>query len=308
MATPPTPARRSALAFVVVGALAWGLYWVPIRWLESLGVEAAWAGVAATAGTIPAAFALLIIGRREDRPVAATDLLAAIFCGSAVALYGIAIVYTDVVRAVLLFYLTPIWSIAIEMLFLGRRWSNRTALAVLLAFVGLFTIFRGELPLDGLGARGDWMALAAGVSWSIGTALVFVGQRTSAARLTGTSLIAAAAISLAIALPLSLLDGAAANPIPSISIDIAGASFVAGSIFLAAVMYVTLWGTTQFNPVTIGFILTAEIISGVGTSALFLGERFGLPELIGTVLIIAGAVVEVTRPALPSSDERLQTT
>jgi len=43
------------------------------------------------------------------------------------------------------------------------------------------------------------------------------------------------------------------------------------------------------------FLLTLEIIAAVASSALLLGERFGLVELLGTTLIIAGALVEFVR-------------
>ena len=55
----------------------------------------------------------------------------------------------------------------------------------------------------------------------------------------------------------------------------------------------TLWSAQRLAPAVLSFLLTAEILSGVITGALFLDEPFGLLQIIGAVLIIAAALSEV---------------
>ncbi len=216
----------------------------------------------------------------------------AIAVGAAISLYGVSLSYTDVIRAVLLFYLAPVWSTIIECLFMGRRWNWRSFMALSLSFVGIIFICRGEVPLEGAGAIGDWMALAAGMAWSVGTAAIFVRRDVSLQPLVATSMTAAVIVSGLCVLTLSSLSSLA-RPI---GLELIAVSVGFGAIYVFPVMTATLWGALRFPPATMSFVLTAEIVSGVGTAALVLGEPFGWPEGIGAVLIALGATTEVIGP------------
>ena len=67
----------------------------------------------------------------------------------------------------------------------------------------------------------------------------------------------------------------------------------AGAIYLAPIIGVTLWGAKRLLPATISFLLAAEILSGISSSAFFLDEPFGLWELAGTIMIVASVIVHV---------------
>ena len=224
------------------------------------------------------------------------SLLGAIGIGAAFSLYGIAITYSDVVRVVLLFYIAPAWSTIIECLFFGRRWSWRSLFGIALSLLGIIVIFRGELPLDGLGALGDWMALFAGLSWSIGSALMFSAKRIDLKVMMLSSFSIAVVISAACLLFLSnesrLL---ATNQIGPLAVTF-GLCALFAMIYVYPVTYITLWGATLISPATMSFLLTLEVIAAVVSSAIFLNLGFGLIELVGTCLIISAALVEVLRP------------
>src|SRR5262245_1876656 len=95
---------------LLTGATVWGLIWYPYRILERAGVSGEWAATATYAG------ALLLGGLLFRRylatsyfswPVAAIGLTA----GWANIGFTIAVVYGDVMRVVLLFYLAPLWTV-----------------------------------------------------------------------------------------------------------------------------------------------------------------------------------------------------
>lgn len=285
------PAGVGTLLAVLVGALLWGVYWVPIRVLESQGLPGVWAGFVLTTVAFLATFVLRLV--RRSRPISGLQIVAAMLVGVAFGLYGAAISYTDVVRAILLFYLTPIWSMLIECAYLGRRWSWQSTCAILAALLGIFFIFRGELPVEGLGALGDWMAIFAGMAWSFGSALVFARGQVSVVSLSTWSIASAAVVSglcvALIATPISEIWFASTLDLGRVAITAVGF----GTLYVVPVMLLTLWGTSKFSAVTIGFLMTGEIVSGVATSALFLGEPFGAPEVAGTFLIILGASIEI---------------
>ena len=168
--------RNSAILLVVVSALLWGIYWVPVYYLESIGISGAWAGFSINASALVWSLPAVVLFARQGT-LTRRALIGALFCGGGISLYASAISFTDVVRTILFFYLSPVWSTAIECLFLGRRWSWRSIAAIAVTGTGLVAVLRGEIPLEGLGAVGDWMAIAAGLSWSIGTSLIFSQNR-----------------------------------------------------------------------------------------------------------------------------------
>ncbi|WGI21472.1 DMT family transporter [Amylibacter sp. IMCC11727] len=270
-------------------ALFWGLWWMPVRALEAVGLTGAWAGTAMFAGAIPA---LILLFLWSKRPITfdLRVILSGAMVGSAMMLYSYAVTETTVVRAILLFYLAPAWALAIECVFLGRKFNGTNALALVLAACGILLIFRGDVSLANW-TIGDGMALLSGVCWAVGSTLVFSGKDVGAR----TIALFGCSGALIVGLLMLLLSGAAL-PITENGVETAGLLTLSGTFYIAPVLIATLWSARRLNPTTISFLLTGEIISGVASSAVFLNEPFGWPEAIGSCVIIGAALVEVISP------------
>ena len=108
--------------------LVWGLFWIPIRSLATAGITGVWATLVFYA--VPFVLVLPLLFRRRRQTVRGGLWLQMLGCMTAVSLvlYSISMLYTEVVRAMLLFYLTPLWSTLLARLLLGepitraRRW------------------------------------------------------------------------------------------------------------------------------------------------------------------------------------------
>ena len=74
-------------------------------------------------GAVPLLLVVFLTGKRNVR-LDGRAILSGVLIGSTMILYSAAITETTVLRAVLLFYLTPAWSILIECVFLGRRFTR----------------------------------------------------------------------------------------------------------------------------------------------------------------------------------------
>ncbi|RMF37967.1 MAG: DMT family transporter, partial [Alphaproteobacteria bacterium] len=277
-----TGTRILPLLLGLFAAVLWGLWWLPVRGLEAAGLTGLAAVTAMCLGALPA-LAPAALRRGGDWPRGRSGA-GALFMGVAVILYGYGLTVNEVVRTILFFYLAPAWSIAIELLFFGRRWYWRSGLALVLSLSGLVVIQRGEIGLAAFGL-GDLVALGAGLAWSIGSAMVFSAPSGTASRLTLIATASAFAGGVAV---LSLTDG-----LPEISGRAAGLALLWGTIFTAPVLLATIWGALRLGPATLSFLLTAEIVTGVISSALLLDEPFGLPEALGAALIVLGGIVEV---------------
>lgn len=293
-ATIPKPDYGPVL-LVLASALMWGLWWVPVRICEALGLTGVWPNLGINLGALLGIAALVLFSRPSSKPVGSA-LLGSMLIGVAVAFYGAALSLTDVARAVLLFYLAPAWSTLIEVMFLGQRWHWKRLPPLLLSFLGMIVVLRGEIAFDG-GGIGDLAALASGIAWSAGAALVFLTKETeqegtgSMVPSLALAVMISAVVTSVVMLPLDWqgwprLDGGNVGLAVLLALG-------AGAFYLAPIIGVTLWGAKRLLPATISFLLSAEILSGISSSAFFLDEPFGWWEFTGTVMIITGVIAHI---------------
>lgn len=276
--------HRGATWIVLVSAVFWGLWWIPVRWLEDAGLGGGAGALLMNAGGA-AILGLFLLQRREGLAgLGWRGLAGAVAAGVAVTLYSTSILLTDVVRVVLLFYLAPAWSILIEVLFFGRRLGLVRSLPLILAAGGLVAITGGKFGEGGVNA-GDLMALVSGLAWAIGAALLFTTRGVGAVGLSFAAMSGATVVSLAL---LPVVGGS----LGAVSGATLGMGLATGAFFLAPILGLALWGAMRLAPALMSFLLCAEIVSGVVSSAVLLGEPFGLAEGVGAALILSAALVE----------------
>jgi drug/metabolite transporter (DMT)-like permease len=273
------------LAFI--SALLWGLWWIPVRWLNAQGLDAAWASVAMNAGAATAVLTWLLITRVAIRLDART-VSGALLAGVAVSSYSVALNLSDVVRVILLFYLAPAWSKIIEWAFMGQRWTWVSSLTISLSLAGAYFVLGGEVSLASLNI-GDMLALISGLSWAIGAALIFAGKPTSSATLSFAAAFCALMVSVIFLLfaPESLVLRDA------VSSGNFGLGAGAGALYVLPILVLTMWTAQRLTPAVLTFLLTAEILSGVLSGVIFLDEPFGWMQALGAVLILSAAAGEV---------------
>lgn len=294
-----TLSHRATLLAVSAAALMWGLYWIPVRALESTGLSGVVAAYAVVLGIAPAILwrvtsSRLALNRRH--------IIGAIAIGAAISLYGAALNFTEVTRAVLLFYLAPAWSILIECRWFGRRLDKRTFLALSLFAAGLVVIVNPFSANEALSSHinaGDLIALIAGVFWSSGAAIVFSSDATDAIDLgiaaNGFAILVAG--SVAFIAPGDMVWSEVNLTLASIY------AILAGCLYILPVTIITFIGASRLPPATVTFLLSAEILSGVISSSIWLAEAFTLREGLGTLLVILGVMVEIHRHTLTATHD-----
>ena len=287
---------KAKLACLYAGAV-WGLFWIPLRALEDAGINGLWITVVyfliPTICLIPT-----VLSRWQHVKQGGISLqLTTMLSGGALLLYSTSIVYTDVVRAMLLFYLTPIWATILARIFLGDLITPSRIIAMLMAILGMLTIF-------GLGARfpipqniGDWLGIGSGFLWAVAMVRIRMSESHSAIELTAGffqwSLIFSAGAAFLLA----------PSQIPKIEQVLPALPLLL--IFMALLVlpgtYASLWGPKYLSPGIVGLLFMTEIIVGAISVALLAGEPFGIRELMG-VLLIAGASMLEPLLALRGSD------
>lgn len=267
----------------------WGILWFPLRWIEAHGVGGGWAALCFNLIAVLAPLPWML--RSTARKGLASQALTGLLLGAAFALYTTSLVLTDVLHAILLFYLTPVWSTLAAWLVLGDRLTSSRLLAMALGFAGIAFILGtdGGLPLPRNG--GDWLALASGVLWAAGTTRSFLRPSPGIALPVFTFGLGGVAASGVIL----VLGSAAHLPLTQAAGLPATWPWV---VLVALVLFVppnalVLWAAQRLDPGRVGILLMTEVMAGAASAALLSGEPFGWPELAGTALIIGAGLVEI---------------
>ena len=285
---------RSPTLWVLFVTLLWGLYWIPIMYVEAQGFTGVWAGLLLNLGALAVA-TLLLLWRRPTlaRFLEGRTLAGGFLFGLAITLYASSLLATEVARAVLLFYMSPAWSTLIEIAFMGRRAGPRRFAALGLSAAGLLALTGGEVDFSDAAGLGDAMALASGLAWAVGSALLF-GGKGGDLRVGSFHCLLGAVVSGF--LLLTLLPGEAQAPIGDWLVGLA-----MGAAYILPIVVICFWGALRLPPGKLGFLLTGEIVSGLLSAALLLDQPFGWSEITGAVLICLAAASEaLAREAPPA--------
>ncbi|MDP9137243.1 MAG: DMT family transporter [Pseudomonadota bacterium] len=280
---------RAKLACAYAG-LVWGLFWLPLRALEKAGVEGLWAIVAFYLSPLIVVVPLLAWRLPQLRAGGADLQFKGIMVAIGMVPYSVSLLYTDVVRAILLFYLTPIWSALLARLVLGEAITPVRWVSMGLGFLGLIVILRsdGALPLPD--NAGDWLAFAAGILWAAAAVSLRRGRAHDALDLTIVNFLWSAVLAV---LFLYLFRGMG-SPAPSVTTVFSTLPWLVPTLLVVLLTgtYATMWATPKLNPAVVGLLFMTEISVGAITAALWADERFGSRELAGVVLITGAGVLE----------------
>ena len=278
---------KAKLACLYAGAV-WGLFWIPLRALEEAGLHGLWITVVYFLVPTVCLVPLTLWRWHHVRQGGFQLQMTAMISGGALLLYSTSIVYTDVVRAILLFYLTPVWATILTRFFLGDAITPTHIAAMALAIVGMLTIF-------GLGARfpvpqniGDWLGVGAGFFWAVAMVRIRVHENHSAIELTvgffQWSLIFSATAAVLLA------------PENMPSIEQALPTMPLLLLFMVFLVlpgtYASLWGPKFLNPGLGALLFMVEIVIGAFSVALLTGEPFGMRELTGVILVTGASTLE----------------
>ena len=278
---------RAKIACLYAGGV-WGLFWIPLRALEDAGLHGLW--VTVVYFLVPT-LCLLPVGIWRWKHVQAGGFqlqVTAMVSGGALLLYSTSIVYTEVVRAMLLFYLTPIWGTILARIFLGDVITPLRIFTILIAIAGMLTIF-------GLGVQfpmpkniGDWMGIGSGILWAVAMVRIRMDQNISALDMSLGFFLWSLIFSFLAAMVL------APSYIPSVAETLPTMPLLL--IFMALLIlpgtYASLWGPKFLSPGLVGLLFMTEIVVGSISVAFLAGEPFGVREITGIFLIVGASLLE----------------
>lgn len=278
----------ASLAIALSGAV-WGLWWLPLRMLEGQGLSGNWASVTVYAAATLVMLPLVLSRPRRSRRVLRDLVVLGLLSGLSFSMWNHALLFGDVVRVTLLFYLSPVWATALGVLLLRDRISPLRALSILFGLGGAMLVldFRGFLPVPRNGA--EWIALASGVVFALMAVYVRKTEQVTALDKTFASALFSVPCALAF---IYLLPGSAAAAPDAASILRALPLILVACVWLAPVMFLILWGAGRVDPGRVAVLLLFEVLASALSAALLTDEPFGWREGLGCLLILGAGLVE----------------
>jgi drug/metabolite transporter (DMT)-like permease len=301
---------------LLFSATLWGLSWWPLKHFAAAGLSGpllalctygslgllglAWVAASWRKGPSPAA-----------GPTSAWPsewrwlLLLAVAGGWANAAFVHAMALGDVVRVMLLFYLSPVWAVLGGWVLLGEPLSARRLSAVALALLGAFWVIGGSAALHAPLGLADALALSAGLAFAANNLVARRAQRLSMASKTIAVLVGSGLVA-----GLTLwVSGESLGSVVS-SLGSLGWGLGAGLAAYALVWTVLATATWQFGVTHVeagraGVILVAELVVGVVSAALLGDEHLGVREWLGAGLVTLAAVLEARSSAAAAPSKAL---
>lgn len=280
---------RAVLSGLFAG-LCWGIFWLPLRMLEQAGLDAPWAMVVFM--VLPALMSLPVMWvLRADYGQGLRPLLGGVLAGVAFALYAAGLLYTEVVRAVLLFYMTPIWGFLLGWIFLSDRMTWYRWLSIGVGLVGLVVIFADDTGLPLPRNAGDWCGLVSGMFWAVGCTLILTERRVHILTHAVNFLVVGAIVAVLVA-GLATAQGIAAVPDRDAVLSPMVWFLPVALILILPGSFATIYAPSRLNPGLVGLLFMTEIVVATVTAALWAGERFGVQEVVGLPLILSAGLIE----------------
>jgi drug/metabolite transporter (DMT)-like permease len=292
-------AAASARLLVVVMGIAWGINWVSVRII--LEAMQPWAlravGIGLGAATLFVAAAVsgarLTIPRRDWPKV----LVAGFFNVAAFgACSAYAQVYGTTARAVVIAYSMPIWASLLARVVLKERFNAAKLVALALCAAGLVTLIwplaRHGLPLGAL------FALGGAWSWAAGT--IYLKSVKIAAPTLAVAAWQVLFGALMLAAGMFIFEGVPHLwTLPAHIVAWLGYNGLIGMGFAYFLWFVAIERLST-TTASLGTLLVPVV--GVIASALMLGERPGLFDVIGFALIFAAAASVLLQPNAPHTE------
>lgn len=274
----------AAIAALLTGASVWGLIWYPYRIIEQAGIG----GIGASLLTYAVALVLgVIVFRNVLRTSRLSWWLVAIGLASGGCNLGyvIAVLHGEVMRVLLLFYLSPLWTVLLSRLLLDERLGRDGALVIALALMGAVIMLwhpRLGLPWPDTGA--EWVGLGAGFMFALQNVLI---RKADHLPIELKSLATSAGVVLLAGLLLPMEPGSG-MALPEATETWLLLVLVIGVVLLLANLVVQ-FGLMRVPANQAIVIFLFELVVAAISSWALAGESMGVREWVGGGLIIAAS-------------------
>ncbi len=282
MASKHTLALKPVLA-LLLGATLWGVLWYPLRLLEASGFYGLWLTFTIYAAALCASLPQASRCFAEFRARAKILWPLALAAGCTNVAFILAVLDGNIMRVLLLFYLSPLWAVILGWLMLGERLSALSLFTLLLAMAGgLIMLWNPILGIPWPQNHADWLAILAGLAFATSNVLIRKGGQVSIA-----------AKSVSVWLGVALLAGGLIVllrlPVPAVSAIVTIEAIALGVFGIVLMTVVVVYGVSSMPVHRSAVILLFELVAGAVSQQLLTDEVMSAREWFGGLLIVVAA-------------------
>ena len=272
---------------LLFGAFCWGIIWYPYRLLAESGLSGAVSSFYTYCMAILIASVYSAQYWRSFIKQSSSIIWLAIVAGVTNLAYVLAVIDGEVMRVMLLFYLSPLWTLILAHFWLKEKthFTGYIAIAVSLlgAFIMLYEPKLNSLPLPK--NTSEWLALASGVGFSISN--VITRQATNLTVRAKSFAVWAGVLLVSLAY---ILLSQSTFPSPqSITMSQFLYLFTATLVLMLATLAVQ-YGVTRMSAAKSSVLFLFELVVAAFASYFFVHESMSANEWVGGILIMAAAV------------------
>ncbi len=270
---------------LLVAAILWGVLWYPLRLLEGAGLSGLWTSLIIYLVVFVPSLPWLLPHLGVIRKMPGSILLLALFSGWTNVAFILAVLEGNVVRVVLLFYLSPMWTVLLGRVVLHEQLSSRSWLVLCIAMCGALVILWPTQEV--LFASFEWadlLAISAGMAFAATNVMVRKTADTPimikmGAAWVGVILITAAGLLLSQA------------PVPQVSANVYMWAVALGWLGIFAMTLATQYGVTHMPVHRSAVIMLFEVVV-TAISVWYLSDESMSPvEWFGGGLVLVAALL-----------------
>jgi drug/metabolite transporter (DMT)-like permease len=275
---------------LLFSSIIWGTSWYPLRLLDNAGLNGIWQ-------TLIIYFAIVIFYSvfvhsfmSEYKQVGIRFLLMILAVGWCNLAFFLAMLDGQVLRVLLLFFLSPLWSIALAYWIVHESISKTAMVGLFFGMVGMVVMLLPGVNLSDFHIRtADLLALSSGFTFALGNVLARYHQNISVnakayAGWWGVVIVSA------------IMAYFSGEQVPHVnSLFVWPAAALMGLLLLLPATMALTYGVSRLPVQQSSVILLFEIVVGGISAWLLAGEIMMLNEWVGgAMILLAGIIVQIS--------------
>ena len=276
---------------LLAAATLWGLLWLPLRSLDSAGLNGLWTTIIAYAAALVVALPWLSKWWPAMVRYPGFYFVLALASGWCNLAFILAMLEGSVVRVLVLFYLSPIWTVVLGFFLLGERPSRAAAMVMAIALSGAaMMLWSPEIGAPWPQGAGDWLAISSGAAFALANVLIRRGQALPS---IGAKMVSAWLGGAVLAI---VWLGVSIQAPPETSAGAVAGAVALGAIGLVVATLTVQYGVTHLPVHRSAVILLFEVLVGAVSAGLWTDEVLQSREWVGAGFIVLAAWLAARAP------------
>jgi drug/metabolite transporter (DMT)-like permease len=276
------------LLSLLFAASFWGVVWYPLRLLQEAGINGAWQMLVAYGSAFLVLALLRWPGTIGMKGQAEKLLIMAVAAGWTNLGFVLAMLDGTVARALILFYLSPLWTVLLGHFFLREKLRSATLLTLPLGLAGAFLmVWQPGAGVSGLNWA-DVSAATAGLAFAVTNVITRDLQHLGTRQKTLVSWFGV----ISVAAVILLFKG---DALPDVVLSAWMGNILLGAVGFLLTTLAVIYGISRMPVQRSAVILLFEILVGALSAWWLAGENLSMLEWLGGVLIVFAGLIAITQ-------------